>query len=122
VIRELEIIFGVDPIALHLRVACKVLVLFEKLRRVAARAIVDAVAIALVGAAALALLLTATAATAAVVSLTIVHQGLYVLSTKAVRRSIGVPDAGYTCGQRLSGTSARHGRRTAAAHMTMEWP
>ena len=80
VIRELQIIFGVDPIALHLRIARKVLVFLEQLRRVAAGTIVDAVAIALVGAATLALL-TTTAATAAVVSLTIVHQGLYVLST-----------------------------------------
>jgi hypothetical protein len=77
---ELEIIFGVDPIALHLRIASKVLVFLEQLRGVTAGAIVDAVAIALVGAATLALL-TTTAATAAVVSLTIVHQGLYVLST-----------------------------------------
>ncbi len=80
-IRELEIIFGVDPIALHLRVASKVLVLLEKLGGIAARTIVDAVAIALVGVAATLALLTTTAATAAVISLTIVHQGLYVLST-----------------------------------------
>ena len=80
VVRELEIIFGVDPIALALRVRSEILVFLEQLRRIAARATVDAVAVARVGAATLALL-TTTTATAAVVSLTIVHQDLYVLST-----------------------------------------
>jgi hypothetical protein len=43
-VRELQIIFGVDPVALHLGVARQRLVLLEKLGRVAARAIVDTVA------------------------------------------------------------------------------
>ncbi|MBB5712260.1 hypothetical protein FHT02_003517 [Sphingomonas xinjiangensis] len=80
VIGELEIIFGVDPVALALRVRGQVLVLFVQLGSVAPRAIVDPAAIALVAATRALLLLTTTAATAAV-SLTIVHQGLFVLST-----------------------------------------
>jgi hypothetical protein len=80
VISELEVIFGVDAVALHLRVARQILVFLKKLRRVAARAVVDAVAIALVGVATTLLALATTAAPAAVVRLTIVHQRLFVLS------------------------------------------
>jgi hypothetical protein len=78
---ELQIIFGVDPVALHLRVAREILVFLEQLRGIATGPVVDAVAvIALIPATAgTLLLLTATAATAAV-CLTIVHQGLSVLS------------------------------------------
>ena len=39
-IGELQIIFGLHPVALHLRVARKAFVLFQKLRRIAAVAIV----------------------------------------------------------------------------------
>lgn len=42
-LRELQVIFGVDPVALRLRVARQILVFFKKLGRVAARAAVDAV-------------------------------------------------------------------------------
>jgi hypothetical protein len=42
---ELKIIFRIDPVARHLRVAGHILVFFKKLGRVAARAIVDAIAI-----------------------------------------------------------------------------
>ena len=44
-ISELQIIFGVHTIAGHLRVARHILVFFEQLGRIAASAIVDAVAI-----------------------------------------------------------------------------
>jgi len=43
-ISELEIIFGVDPITRHLGIARHILVFFKKLGRIAASAIVDAVA------------------------------------------------------------------------------
>ena len=43
-IRELEIIFGVDPIALHLGVAREALIFFEQLGGIAALAIVLPVA------------------------------------------------------------------------------
>src|SRR5690606_9337054 len=39
-VRELEIIFGVDPVALHLRVTRQILVFLEQLGGVAARAVV----------------------------------------------------------------------------------
>jgi hypothetical protein len=42
---KLEIIFGIHPVARHLRVAGHILVFLKKLGRVAARAVVDAVAI-----------------------------------------------------------------------------
>jgi hypothetical protein len=78
-IRELQVIFGVDPIPLHLRVASESLVFLEQLGGVAARAIVDAVAVILTARITLrALLLPATAATAA--GLTIIDQFLCVLS------------------------------------------
>ncbi len=81
VIGELEVIFGVDAVALHLRVARKILVFLKKLGGVATGAVVDAVAIALVGVATTTLLaLATTAAPAAVVRLTIVYQRLCVLS------------------------------------------
>jgi len=62
---ELEIIFGVDPVALALRVGGEVLVLFEQLGRIAARAIVDAIAVVGATAAAATLRPLAIAATAA---------------------------------------------------------
>jgi hypothetical protein len=45
VIGELPIIFGVDPVALTLRLGRQILVLFVQLIGVAARAVVDAIAI-----------------------------------------------------------------------------
>ncbi|VXC75097.1 membrane hypothetical protein [Sphingomonas sp. T1] len=69
-IRELQIIFDVDAVALHLRVARQVLVLLVQLARVAARAAVDAVAgvaATLATTTTAALALTATAATAAII-------------------------------------------------------
>jgi hypothetical protein len=73
------------------------------LRGISAGAIVDAVAIALLaGVSATGALLTTTAATAAVISLTIVHQGLYVLSTQAVRRSNIGSRMQFTCAMRLA--------------------
>ncbi|VXC73013.1 conserved hypothetical protein [Sphingomonas sp. 8AM] len=74
-IRELQIIFGVDAITRHLRVAGHVLVLFEQLRRIAACATVDPVAAVTLSMTAAALTLrlaTTTAATATV--LTVVDQ------------------------------------------------
>lgn len=78
-IGELVVIFGVDAVALALRVAREVLVLFEQLGGIAARAIVDAVAgVASAAGILRALLLPAAAATAT--DLTIVHQGFFILS------------------------------------------
>ncbi|GAA4221256.1 hypothetical protein GCM10022253_27030 [Sphingomonas endophytica] len=75
-IRELQIIFGVDAITRHLRVAGHVLVFLEQLRGIAPRATVDpvaAVTLSMAAAATLTLLLaTTTAATATV--LTVVDQ------------------------------------------------
>ena len=74
-IRELQIIFGVDAITRHLRVAGHVLVFLEQLRGIAPRATVDpvaAVALSMAAAATLTLLATTTAATATV--LTVVDQ------------------------------------------------
>ncbi len=116
-IRELQIIFRVDPVAGHLGVTGHVLVLFEQLGRVAACAAVDAIAavtLPLATAAALTLLATTTAATAAV--LTVVDQiTVLVLEPKPAlapeARVAIVPGAAITCVSR-----ACHGRRTAAAN------
>jgi hypothetical protein len=45
VVRELEIIFGVDPVPGKLRIAREVAVLLQQLRRIAARTVVDPVAV-----------------------------------------------------------------------------
>ncbi len=116
-IRELQIIFRVDPVAGHLGVTGHVLVLFEQLGRVTACAAVDAIAavtLPLATAAALTLLATTTAATAAV--LTVVDQiTVLVLEPKPAlapeARVAIVPGAAITCVPR-----ACHGRRTAAAN------
>jgi hypothetical protein len=81
-IRELEVIFGVHPIALHLRIAGEILVFLEQLRGIATCATVDAVAVILTTRVTTlrALLLPATAATAA--GLTIVDQLLLSSSLK----------------------------------------
>ncbi len=63
-IRELQIIFGVDAVALALRVGRKRLVFFEQLGGIAARAIVDPVAVPGVGIAATLALSTPTATAA----------------------------------------------------------
>jgi hypothetical protein len=78
-IGKLQIIFDVDAVTLHLRVARKRLILLEQLGGIAARAIVDAIAgiLATRIATRRALLLPATAATAA--GLTIIDQVLVVL-------------------------------------------
>jgi hypothetical protein len=75
---ELQIIFAVHPVALRLRVAGEILVFFEQLGRVAARPIVDAVAI--IGTIGVATLRALPATTATAAGLTIVHQDLCVLS------------------------------------------
>jgi len=120
VIGELEIIFGVDPIALHLGVARQILVFLQQLRRIAARAIVDAIATTLIGIASLRALSATAAATTVVVCLTIIHQGDTVLSKPSISPT---PDA-YNSKRRAGISPARracHGRRTAAARMTMDW-
>ena len=89
-VRELKVIFGVHPVAGALRIGGKVLVLFQQLRGVTTRAIVDAVAV-ITRIAAAASRLTLATATATAAGLTIVHQGLVVLSLP-VRRS---RDPGY---------------------------
>ena len=74
-IRELQIIFSVDAITRHLRVAGHVLVFLEQLRGIAPRATVDpvaAVTLSMAAATLTLLLATTTAATAAV--LTVVDQ------------------------------------------------
>jgi hypothetical protein len=82
-IRELQIIFGVDAIALRLRVAREALIFFEQLGGIAAGAVVDAIATILAAGLTIARLLTATAATTAV--LTIIYQlGLILQSLVAV--------------------------------------
>ena len=88
VIGELQVIFGVHPVARHLRVASEILVFLKQLRGIATCAIVDAVARIGVVAAAL-LALATTAATATVVRLTIVDQRLcvlYLLNTPSVKQ------------------------------------
>jgi len=88
VIGELEIIFGVDPITLHLGIARESLVFFEELGRVAASAIIDPVAAILAAIRTIwprRTLSPATAATAAV--LPIIDQ----LSDVLVTRGIGSP-------------------------------
>ncbi|MBB5713745.1 hypothetical protein FHS94_000564 [Sphingomonas aerophila] len=75
VIGELQVIFGVDPIALHLGVAGQVLVLFVQLVGVAARPVVDPVAaIGPTGVAALTLTVTPATTTATAAGLPIVDQ------------------------------------------------
>ena len=73
-IGELQIIFGVDAVALHLRVARQRLVFLMKLGRIAACAAVDPVAHVRIAAATLALATTTATATAAV--LTIIDQAI----------------------------------------------
>ena len=67
-VRELQIIFDVDPVARLLRIAGQVLVLFVKLRRVAARAAVDAVAVVATLATALARIASAAIAATIIVA------------------------------------------------------
>lgn len=71
---ELQIIFGVDAIARKLRIARHVAVLFQQLRRIAARPAVDTIAAVALALATLTLAITATAATATAAALTIVYQ------------------------------------------------
>src|SRR3546814_11617011 len=81
VIGELQVIFGVDAIPLHLRVTREILVFLVELIRIAPRAVVDAIATLRVALRAL----SATAATAA--GLPIVHQRLMVLVSSELTRS-----------------------------------
>ena len=86
-VRELEVIFDVDAVALLLRVACEVLVLLVQLTRVAARAAVDAVAgiaTTLAAAATLALTATTTAAAIIIVATTATAAGLPVVDQACV--------------------------------------
>jgi hypothetical protein len=80
VIRELEIIFGLDTVAGELGVAGHVLVLFEQLRGIAAAALVTAVA---ASAASPETLRTLTPTTATAAALAIVHQARRSLNTGA---------------------------------------
>lgn len=82
---ELEIIFGVHPIARHLRIAREVAIFFEKLSGIAACAIVDPVAgISIAAIATTAAILTGVIVPAATATgLTIVDQRFVpMLSTK----------------------------------------
>lgn len=82
-IGELQIIFRVHPVVIHLRILRELLVFFQKLSGIAARAIVDPVLMIETTTTAAIVLLTvvvivvATAATA--VGLTIIHKGCLVL-------------------------------------------
>jgi hypothetical protein len=126
-IRELEIIFGVHPIALALRVACQVLVFLQQLAGIAPRAAVDPVPVVAAALTALtraapaiaattaATIITAATATAAVLLPIVDQSTVLVLKTKT----------GLAPGSRYnpSGVAPRakrdgrtcHGRRTAAA-------
>lgn len=113
---ELEVIFDVDAVALHLRVARKRLVFFEQLGGITARAIVDAIAAILTTRIATrrALLLPATAATAT--GLTIIDQVLVVLSSEtkpAVLQNMDANAPGPTPADHTA-ERACHGRRTTA--------
>jgi hypothetical protein len=108
---ELEIIFGVHPVAGALGVGGEVLIFLQQLRGVAAGAIVDAIAVVTRVAAAASRLTLATA-TATAAGLTIVHQGLVVLSLP-VRRST---DRG--CEQIRK---AMHGHRPPAMTTGRQW-
>ena len=80
---ELQVIFQIDPVTLHLRVACKVFVFLEQLSGIAARAIINAIArfrTATRASTLLTLLPTTTAATAA--GLTIVDQTAVLVAVK----------------------------------------
>ena len=86
-VRELEVIFDVDAVALLLRVAREVLVLLVQLARVAARAAVDAVAgiaTTLAAAATLALTAATTAAAIIIVATTATAAGLPVVDQACV--------------------------------------
>ena len=87
-VRELEVIFDVDAVALLLRVAREVLVLLVQLARVAARAAVDAVAgiatTLAAAAATLALTATTTAAAIIIVATTATAAGLPVVDQACV--------------------------------------
>jgi len=113
-VRELQIIFGVDAVALHLRVAGERLVFLEQLGGITARTIVDAVAIVLAARITLrALLLPATAATAA--GLTIIDQVLLSCPSKPTRScSRNVDACPLARPRRPSAKRACHGRRTTA--------
>ena len=88
-IGELQIIFDVDPIALHLRVARQRLIFLEQLGGIAARAVVDAIAAILATVRAIragrTALTAATTATAAVLPI------IYQLSDVLVTGGIGSP-------------------------------
>src|SRR3546814_14944711 len=81
VIGELQVIFGVDAIPLHLRVTREILVFLVELIRIAPRPVVDAISPLRVALRAP----TATAPTAA--RLPIVHQPLIVLVATALTRA-----------------------------------
>lgn len=115
---ELEVIFRVHSIALTLRITGEVLVLLEKLRRIAARAIVDAIAVIAAGASAAALrALSTTTATAA--DLPVVYQRVCV-PFKTVRRSCRSRMLACRREARPRATLC-HDHRTAVARMTLEW-
>ncbi|BCA59627.1 hypothetical protein HMP06_2396 [Sphingomonas sp. HMP6] len=106
---ELEVIFDVDAVALHLCVARERLVFLEQLGGIAARTIVDAIAAILATRIATrrALLLPATATTAT--GLTIIDQVLVVLSSETKLVVLQNMDANAP-----GPTSASHRRREPA--------
>jgi hypothetical protein len=96
-VRELQIIFGVDTIARHLRVARHILVFFQQLCRIAARAAVDPVAAVTLSLATATLALTTTTAATATV-LTVVDQTtVLVLEPKPASVRPGRPTLGAGC-------------------------
>ncbi len=75
-IRELKVIFGVDPIALHLRVSRQVAIFLVKLARIAARTVVDAVAGVHAAAALTRIAATIATTTAAAADLPVIYQAV----------------------------------------------
>ena len=121
VIGELQVIFGVDAVTLHLRVARQRLVFFVQLRGVSARAVVDAIArlrtprIAARTLPAATATTTATAATATVLLLPIIVDQL---SRSSFRKTVRGAPFGRLDACRLRRTDHRcacHARPTDAA-------
>jgi hypothetical protein len=82
-VRKLEVIFGLDPVAGKLGVAGHILVLLEQLRGISADALVAAVAAATTATTAADTLRTLTPTTPTAAALAIVHQAIGSLTTSA---------------------------------------
>ena len=83
VIRELEVVFGLNPIVVQLRFARQLLVLFQHLRGIATRAGIDPVVGQIATAAASATVVVIVTATATTIVVPIAIQGLFASSSLA---------------------------------------